>query len=512
MVTNKVLVLDYNNRSYWVVKRELEILGFEIFTVHFDYKDGRNVGPNELVFNSRCHTLDYYRQLLSQFIENNGISSCYPVTDWSTTLVHELDLKINCYGFSKEDYFVLSNKKSMSKLAKFCGLKVSKIIENDTISEFGAILRPAYSVIRVDKVLTKTKNYYVSSSASLIKALNDLPVKSDYILQDRVDYEYIIGVDCLLIKGELKAAYGTRRLVEPINGGASSLRGPYTLGKEFVRGIELLFEGITSSGICMLEFLVIEGEYYFIECNARPWGSMIVPHINGVQFVKAQISGGPLGEAKSYDNALSIAKHLQVMKSYLKADPSRFFALGILLLTSLFRRNIRVDEFILDMPKKMILLGAGNISMRGSEAINWNDLPVVNILALNPDCDLFVCKGNINRSAVASEILREVAGKYVPSAGTIERIGRPLSNNMAKQFKARFGTYRNEHVSSNIYCHLHRELFVVFDKENLKSLLTNGISAKSIMRFNYSEIEDPYVTHQYEKVFDQIYDTIVNAI
>ena len=512
MVTNKVLIVDSNNRSYWVVRRELEMLGFEIFTVHFYYKDGRDLGPNELVFNSRCHTLDYYRKLLSQFIEDNGISSCYPVTDWSTTLMHELGLTIDCYGFSKEDYFRLSNKKSMSKLAKFCGLRVPKIIEDYEINGFGAILRPAYSVIRVGEALTKTKNYYVSNSSGLKKALNDLPIKSDYILQDRVDYEYIIGVDCLLINGELKATYGTKRLVEPFNGGASSLRGPYKLGKEFVHTIELFFGGITSSGICMLEFLVIDKEYYFIECNARPWGSMIVPHINGLHFVKALLSGETLGDTKSYDNALSIAKHLQVMKSYLRADPFRFFALGILLLTSLFKRNIRIDEIILDIPKKTVLLGASNISKRGSEAISWNDLPVVNILALNPDCDLFVCKGNINRSAAASEILREFTGKNVPSAGTIERIGRPLSKNMAKQFEARFGAYRNEHVSSNVFSHLHRELFVVFDKENLKSLLANGISTKSIMRFNYSEIEDPYVTNQYEKVFNQIYNTIVNAI
>jgi protein-tyrosine-phosphatase len=113
---------------------------------------------------------------------------------------------------------------------------------------------------------------------------------------------------------------------------------------------------------------------------------------------------------------------------------------------------------------------------------------------------------------VASEILRVYAGKFVPSAGTIERVGRPLSLIMANQFKSRFGTYQQEHVSSNVYSHMHREYFIVFDQENLNSLLAMGISRKSIMRFSYFEIEDPYVTNQYERVFNQIYDTIVNAV
>ncbi|MGI8507849.1 MAG: hypothetical protein ACR2MQ_00830 [Gemmatimonadaceae bacterium] len=136
------------------------------------------------------------------------------------------------------------------------------------------------------------------------------------------------------------------------------------------------------------------------------------------------------------------------------------------------------------------------------------------------DSVLFVCHGNLMRSAAAAQFLREaletsgLGPVHVVSAGTTTRLGRPADPRVQAAARA-FGTSLEDHRSQPLTDELVDQADVIFAMDDLnvvnilaafpqarsKVMLLGGINASG--EFAPSEIVDPYLATD-----DEVHSTI----
>ncbi len=149
--------------------------------------------------------------------------------------------------------------------------------------EFPCIVKPRFSACWSNNQVVPLKVEKVASLEELeLVARLKLP-HSDLLIQ-----QYLPGsghgVNFASHRGQLDSYFEYRRLHEPGFGGGSSLRQSVPADPALRQQCEKLLKRLDYSGIGMVEFRRSGGELYFMEINARVWGSISAPIFCGMDF------------------------------------------------------------------------------------------------------------------------------------------------------------------------------------------------------------------------------------
>jgi glycosyltransferase involved in cell wall biosynthesis/predicted ATP-grasp superfamily ATP-dependent carboligase len=149
-------------------------------------------------------------------------------------------------------------------------------------------LKPAISDYFANGRLIKLRASYPENELEIINAVKD--IKKLYhsiplLLQEKIS-GHAVGVFVLVFKGEIKALFSHRRILEkPPSGGVSVLSESIPIGERELAATRELCKHINWSGALMVEFKVdASGTPYLMEINPRFWGSLQLAVDCGIDF------------------------------------------------------------------------------------------------------------------------------------------------------------------------------------------------------------------------------------
>ena len=367
-----------------------------------------------------------------------------------------------------------------------------------------------------------------------------------------------VGIELLLSRGEVVASFQHRRLSEnPPSGGVAVVAVSEVVDATLLAHATRLLRALEWDGLAMVEFRhdVETGETALMEVNGRLWGSLPLNTAAGVDFplyawqlsqgmVPAPPSSYPVGlrvrwtagsleraghafaelpeDRISFRNALgqlikdfapgtrsamwswrdprpAVQEVLHVLSRWLK-DAVKWILRAIIPRSLL---GILRDSRLLPVERRRTYIQRRVLRMVGVNREVALPRPVKSVL--------FVCHGNIMRSAAAAGFLREelraagIANVRVASAGTHAHDGRS-ADARAQDAARQLGLSLRDHRATRLTPALVAEHDVIFAMDELnyvniatsfpesraKLLLFGGMTSSGTYRAH--EIADPYMT------------------
>ena len=129
---------------------------------------------------------------------------------------------------------------------------------------------------------------------------------------------------------------------------------------------------------------------------------------------------------------------------------------------------------------------------------------------------LFVCHGNICRSPMGEYIFKYLTGdKYIieSRATSVEEIGNdiyPPVKDILNKYNIPYDSHMARQITIDDYNNY--DLIICFDDYNIRNikLITNDIS--KVIKLLDKDIEDPWYTGNYDKVYHEIYDGCIKLL
>ena len=229
---------------------------------------------------------------LLKIIKQNSFDAMMPLDDIALWLCNEIreNISIKFIGPTSDGIEIALNKIKQIDYAKKSGLKVldtiiiSKKTDLDKITFFPLILKPALAVTVEKNKISKDAFYFISSEEDLAKVKMEWNHKTPYIAQP-------------LIKGTGEGLFGyfnkklyapsshiRLRMKNPLGSGSSAcMNGSINIAEQEI--IEKFLKKIKWTGIFMVEMLKdLENNYWFMELNGRPWGSMALARKKNLHY------------------------------------------------------------------------------------------------------------------------------------------------------------------------------------------------------------------------------------
>ena len=514
-MSEPVLILGINDRAALALVRYLGRRGIPVHIIH--YRNERITLSSKYVtksykVSSPALSVSKCLNEVYRIIESVSPYKIIPINDvWCTLSSFLKKPHINLVQLDLENYFLLSNKWKSLKYLENLGLEVpdSHYIESESdlkslrlnLSKY--IIKPIYSARIINDRIIQTKVRSANSKQQLDSIVRECIKICPVIIQKRVSGKGF-GINILARSGQIDMFGITERLIEPKTGGASSYRTNRNSFQDLRIITQKLVENLQVSGIFMIELKVGESAYY-MEINFRPWGS-----------INTQLNSGNNFFSFYYPDVFN--KQKKVFQANLRMELERIlrfdrldFKRGLIRVVRIILGKEKYDEVAFDdyMPAFSVFKVVLNKTLSKIAGrfmwLGWSDLQILEI----PEEDMiFVCNGNINRSAFAVNYLRHRLGIDVKSAGIIALEGRAIG----KEYK-RFGNYLVEnHLSSHVdkYFDDYARKYVVFDERQVMYLLRKGVESKRILRFSHNEIKDPYGLSKEEG--DRIFESIITVI
>jgi len=320
-----VLVLDGNERSSLAVVRSLGKKGISVTVGDYIY-------PNISSASRFCKkSIKYYNPYENQErffsdikaeLEKNHYDLILPMTDVTIPiiLINKEALPIACkipfvpYG----TYEFASDKFRMIQYAKEQSLPVPNTIflnskndleKNDNQLNYPVVIKPSRSRLSIDGKFISTGVSYAKNYEDLKTTIsrNEIFNHTPFMIQEKIQGEGI-GFFALYQNGVPKLLFSHRRLREkPPSGGVSVLCESIPVEatiKDY--GLKIL-SGLKWHGVAMVEFKksIADGIPYFMEINARFWGSLQLSIDSGVDFPYALYC---ITVGKGYDNTSNTYK------------------------------------------------------------------------------------------------------------------------------------------------------------------------------------------------------------
>lgn len=479
----RILIFGSNDRASLVAARSLSKAGYYVGNLRLEGKTptyySKYVKCNLHLGKSYNANSDIFIALLADVIKDWDF--ILPINDDANEIVYNhlsiISKLCIVLGPSESCYRQASDKYAMLTICQRLNIPVpeSKLIEKGLYPDsfdfkFPLYLKPIKSSSITNGFLHKYGVRKVSDLAGLKGFIRENNRFTSIMAQNECA-GYGVGVNILACNGVIISYTVHERLHEPKDGGGSSYRKSIELDDKLERYSKLICEYLGIQGVLMIEFKKSGDDYYFMEINTRFWGSLELSLNSGVDFPRGLIQLFDRNELFSQEYIKGMySRHLLKDFGWLIKElrRSRRKVKHTLSWVYTFRRVLKgkesFDVLKINDPGPFL----SQFTLRFLKLINViYDRTAATILAetyrykINEkDRILFVCKGNINRSAFAEYSLKKYGYQNVMSCGTLEREGRLASFEMMR-------------ISSDIYgldLSNHRSRFLtdeIFENSNL---------------------------------------------
>jgi protein-tyrosine-phosphatase len=363
---------------------------------------------------------------------------------------------------------------------------------------FPVVLKPATSQVQVE---ARTERW----EAAIARDARQRATNLRHLLRGThvVEQEFVsgrgIGVELLYERGHCRWSFSHERLHElPLTGGASTYRRAIAAPPAMLDAAVSLLDALEWHGVAMVEFRAMdERNFHLMEINPRLWGSLALSIDAGVNFplgMLALATGTPLPPQPSYRRGYRTRKirgDLTWMKDNLvtsRSDPlllTRPRALSALewLLPLVGRESWdHFDWWDLGVTWRITRTAVaeqlGNIGRKVQGVSRRRRLRRRHRRTLArggstpPASVLFLCYGNICRSALAEAVMRRIAPNVrVASAGFHEVENRRSPAQFVDAAEAagiNLASHRSRLVTDRLLSE--HDLVVVMDAGNLRLL------------------------------------------
>lgn len=500
---------------------------------------------------------DRYINWLRERIAEDQYSLIIPVTERTLTPLlkhrHSLDDRRIAMAPSEALRTVLDKSRTM-KLAESLGIPTPKGYIVSSLDEFAAVapgltfpvvVKPVSSVSSSKGHGVQLTVAYAANHKQLEALVTDALRHGAALLQALFTGDGV-GVELIADGGEIAYAFQHKRLHEvPLTGGGSSLRMSVALDPALLAASRKLIRALEWHGVAMVEFKhrPETGEFCLMEINGRFWGSLPLAVAAGADFpamLYELLVGGKVGNWPAYrypvycrNLARDVTWHEQVLRrdapSELVTFPTKRQVIRDLGLVLSPRHHFDVQSWRDPIPgfvdfgrivQSYTARLTGRLGERRKLAAHrkaWLDGTVQKKLAKASNI-LFVCYGNINRSAAAHMYAEKVCGDRfrITSAGFHDVEGRPADPTMT-DVASSYGISMLDSRSLKLTASMVSDADLIFVMElaherrlvdehpdaSGRVLLLGGATAQAP---NDCEIADPYGKDRstYRKVLEQV--------
>jgi len=350
------------------------------------------------------------------------------------------------------------------ELARELGVAVPRGVSVATLDELAAcrddmkypvVIKPARSIGSRNGGGSHLQVSYAFDDIGLLTACTHALRFGSVVLQEHFKGDGV-GIELIAKRGEIIYAFQHRRLHEvPLTGGGSSLRKSEALDTDLLEASRSLVKALNWNGVAMVEFKQnpANGEFCLMEINGRFWGSLPLADVSGADFPAMLLDlelSGEVNVSDPYREQMYcrlLSRDVSWYEAVLRGEgdrrivelPSRSQLIRELALFFSPRHRFDVQSWRDPLPGLVDIGRIASIYYRrlysllsdrlflARQRLAWRRGEVADALDC-ADTMLFLCYGNINRSALADAMVRAYAqdvGIQVRSAGFHPEKGRP---------------------------------------------------------------------------------------
>jgi predicted ATP-grasp superfamily ATP-dependent carboligase/protein-tyrosine-phosphatase len=553
--TKPVLVLGESNRATLAVVRSLGRRGIP---VHLGCAQMSSVAASRYVkkvimLPSQSSHKSAWIEAIARASREYGYALIIPTTEGTAVpLILErskIESIAKCAIPATEQFQRTSDKRQTVLLAKELGVPLPKtvIVEHESdlraaLLQFTApfVIKPAFSRIWQDDTEIGLGVKIANTAQEATEMGASLLAHAPVLIQDHVE-GVGVGQEFLCRDGEIIYAFQHDRLREYKGSGGSTYRVSAPLHAGMLEASRKLLKALQWNGVVMVEYRFDASTDIFalIEINGRFWGSLPLPVSLGIDFpygLYQECIGEIAMKSAGYPAGIYARSMFEDVGQMRRSGASFVDLISeyALALTWLFSGKEHWDQFSLDDPMPFINVCRGFVAKAVQSLSRWLSfsqfkylIPPLRSIARhalfrdfkNARSVLFLCYGNINRSAFAEGYFRQKDKiRTVRSAGEHKKTGRSASVE-AKQAADKWGITLESHLSSVLNKELVKEADVIFvmDTMNMKFLESNFPEALTkayffglISESGPLSISDPY-SHSSD-MFDRTFTRIALLI
>lgn len=414
----------------------------------------------------------------------------------------------------EKGFYITNRKDETFSLARRIGVPIPHTISlfhNEELRHcslprrFPVVLKPMSSVVANSQQRNEVR--IVRSVEELHQRLPEMLERSPLLIQEFC-YGSGVGLNVLADRGLVFAAFQHQRVHEPSHGGVSSYRKSCPLDPNLLVAAKKICREIQWTGPAMFEFKVDQqtGKAVLMEINGRFWGSLALPIQAGMDFplyVYNQFVLGDIKQRFTYKVPFYVRHTVRDLKWFAGnlRTPSGRRDLNKVSIHDLvkevgniirLREGYDLESFSDPLPAlvawswlgKTLLLKTADAMARAwyqlkagrlARRVRKHEVELCSRIQQARSI-LFVCYGNINRSAVAAKCFTMLLQEHrrtckVGSAGFYERSGRRTSQ-ISFEAAQSLGIDLTDHRSAVVTpCMLDEyDLVVVMDMSHFVSL------------------------------------------
>lgn len=471
-----VLVLDADMTPALAVTRSLGRIGLVVDVAAHEQQTlarSSRYARRQLLYPDPLHAGDAFLEWMRVQLECGQYNLVIPVTERTATALIPLldepgyrelialpDPAILQFALEKHRTLALAQELGITCPEGWLIANEKELNDLPAELHFPLVIKPARSIGNDGQQRRQLIVMYAQNHEELAAKVRQQLCFGSVLVQEYIQGDSV-GIELIAANGEIKLAFQHKRLHEvPLTGGGSSLRESVEINPVLLEASRNLMRAMRWHGVAMVEFKhnPETGSYALMEVNGRFWGSLPLCIAAGADFpallyellVEGVIHSTPKVKKGTIARKLSADAYWYELVLRQQGEPgivefpSRQQMLKDLLLVFSPRHHFDVQQWrdlrpglidigqILHEQWQRLLDVAKLQRLRAQQRKAWQQLLGGRGLDRVKQV-LFVCHGNINRSAIAQKLLEQnlASGRVkILSAGFHEQQGRPADPEM----------------------------------------------------------------------------------